>query len=392
MVKYTTPCPSFTPGHSWSFQNNAICGICLGQWLALLWRFGHLIEWFGYWQRVLFVSILAVFNSMLALVEVVLHGRAIARQRIHPRPLFVLGHPRTGTTLLHSLLALDHEQFGTCSTFCAGFPSSFLWFERFKWLLAGIIGSKRPMDNMSLSFDTPQEDELATNVLSAGTSPYMPLVFMTGEAAFRPFFSFREAPPRETARWTEAFLYLLRKLSLRARGKRLVLKSPVHTARVDLLLKLFPDAQFIYIHRNPETVYRSACHMADTTYWHMYLAKPSDQQIHEFILNQFEVLWREYAAARAAIPKGNLVELSYAELTDDPVAALGRVYDTLALDGWQDGVGTGSGGVRARVAAQVAGLKAYKRNNFEPLPAELRDMVAQRWSDYTEAWGYRWES
>ena len=39
-------------------------------------------------------------------------------------------------------------------------------------------------------------------------------------------------------------------------GRRLVLKSPVHTARVELLLKLFPDAQFIYIHRDPETVYR----------------------------------------------------------------------------------------------------------------------------------------
>jgi hypothetical protein len=40
-----------------------------------------------------------------------------------------------------------------------------------------------------------------------------------------------------------------------------LLKSPVHTARVELLLQLFPKAQFIYIHRDPYTVFKSAVHM-----------------------------------------------------------------------------------------------------------------------------------
>ena len=150
------PTPRFGASHRWSFKNNAICGICLGQWVTLLWRFGAHVEWTHYWQRVAFVTALACFNSLLALVEQLLYGRAIAKQAIHPRPLFILGHPRTGTTLLHSLLALDGENFGTCSTFCAGFPSSFLWFERFKSLLSGMIDAKRPMDNMELSFDSVQ--------------------------------------------------------------------------------------------------------------------------------------------------------------------------------------------------------------------------------------------
>ena len=156
MVVFTEPTPRFTPAQRWSFKNNAICGICLGQWLPLLWCFRAHVEWRAYWQRAAFVTVLAGFNSLLAAVEAVCHGRAIARQCIHPRPLFVLGHPRTGTTLLHSLLSLDDE-LGTCSTFCAGFPSSFLWFERFKWLLSGMIDAKRPMDNVELSFDSPQE-------------------------------------------------------------------------------------------------------------------------------------------------------------------------------------------------------------------------------------------
>lgn len=140
----------------------------------------------------------------------------------------------------------------------------------------------------------------------------MPLSFMTNEPSFRRFFSFAHASAAETARWVACFQHVLRKLSLRCGGKRLLLKcdgrrgsdtraravrrasrapharpgagsrrlgrSPVHTARVRLLLQLYPDAQFVYIHRHPCAVYQSACHMADTQYWHMYFKQPTDEQ------------------------------------------------------------------------------------------------------------------
>jgi hypothetical protein len=69
-------------------------------------------------------------------------------------PLFVLGHARSGTTLLHSLLAQDVNRFATCSTFCAGFPDAFLSFETMgKVLFANMLSPTRPMDNMRLHFD-----------------------------------------------------------------------------------------------------------------------------------------------------------------------------------------------------------------------------------------------
>lgn len=90
-------------------------------------------------------------------------------------------------------------------------------------------------------------------------------------------------------------MYFLRKLQYtRGADKRLVLKSPVHTARVKLLLELFPDAQFVYIHRDPYDVFRSAVNMADKTYWYSYLNTPTDDQIMEFILTQYETLFHEY--------------------------------------------------------------------------------------------------
>ena len=113
----------FQVKHRWSLKNNPLCGLTLPQWLAMLWRHGRSIELCGpYALRVLSVSALALVNSVLALVEHVLHSRAIARTQLHPEPIFILGHPRTGTTLLHNLLSEDSERFATCSTFCAGFP------------------------------------------------------------------------------------------------------------------------------------------------------------------------------------------------------------------------------------------------------------------------------
>ena len=84
-------------------------------------------------------------------------------------------------------------------------------------------------------------------------------------------------------------------------GKRFLLKSPVHTARIDLLLEMFPRAQFVYVYRDPLAVWRSAAHMADTTYWFTYLSKPSDAHIQHFILEQYKMLHTEYSALRSVV-------------------------------------------------------------------------------------------
>ena len=126
--------------------------------------------------------------------------------------------------------------------------------------------------------------------------------------------------------------------------------------------------------------------MARTTYWYMYLATPTDEQIHEFILNQFVVLWREYDAARKLVPEGNLVEIAYSDLAKDPVKTVAGIYKTLSLDGFDERM-------RERVAAacERPQVKGHKVNKLGPLPDDLRAHVAQRWAEYCEAWGYDWK-
>ena len=56
---------SFSRGkHRWEFKNNAVCGICAGRLIELLWRHRAHIAWRLYWQRVIFLFCLAVTRGM----------------------------------------------------------------------------------------------------------------------------------------------------------------------------------------------------------------------------------------------------------------------------------------------------------------------------------------
>ena len=160
---------NFTPKFQNATKNNILSGITFFAWISILWRRLYDIDFTTYWRRIVFITFMSILNSMIGCLEHFWYGSAIQRQRLHEEPVFILGHPRTGTTHLFNILSLDRK-FAYTNTFQAGFPSGFLLLERYKSYLNDVVDSKRPMDNMALTLDSPQEDELGVNVLSHGTS------------------------------------------------------------------------------------------------------------------------------------------------------------------------------------------------------------------------------
>lgn len=146
----------FCEKHVYSLKNNPMCGVTLTQWIRIAGSMMRYID-LKYIPRAIFITFLSIVNTLLAIVEYFFYQSKINNVTLRDDPIFIVGHPRTGTTLLHNLLAMDERHFFFCTTFCAGFPSSFLWFETIgKRLFAGIIEKTRPMDSMPLHFDLPQ--------------------------------------------------------------------------------------------------------------------------------------------------------------------------------------------------------------------------------------------
>jgi hypothetical protein len=401
------------PRDFWSVKNHPLSGITSAQWARMVWRHGGSMDVFTYWPRLLFITCMSVLNSFFALCDWLVYGRAVANQQLNDEPVFVLGHPRTGTTHLHNLLSKD-ERFAFATTFSVGFPSSFLCLRAVAPAIGLLMDSTRPMDNMSLAWDTPQEDELAMNQMSSGTSPYAPLLFPRKEKSFRPFYRFLLArtgsgedsdleledadaepcDPKDFERWRRAFILFLKKTQYAAGGarKRLLLKSPVHTARVRLIKSLFPKATFVFIHRHPLEVFRSAAHMADAYYWQCYLQRPRALDVQEFILHQGALLHRAYREDVAAMEaeKGRdlkkqkrLAEVRFAELDADPVGTLRATYAAL---GWTEAFKK----VEPAIERYRRSLVDFKKNAFpkEGLSSEAEAEVRRRWRAWFEDLGY----
>ncbi len=317
-------------------------------------------------------------NAGIAGVQSAVYGRSIRRSRIERPPLFVLGHWRTGTTLLHELLILDSRHSYPTTYQCLS-PNHFLISQ---WLFTRLFGfvvpDKRPMDNMALGFDKPQEEEFAFSNLGMRT-PYLMIAFPNRGPQDIEYLDLENVPQPAREKWKRQFYWFLQALNYAAPDKRLVLKSPPHTARIKLLLELFPDAQFVHIVRDPYTVFASTVHLWKSLFVTHGLQTPKFMGLEEYVLSTLERMYRRYEADRALIPQGNLCEIKYERLVADPQAELGRVYQELSLGGFD--------AVRSRLEAQLPEIKSYKTNRYQLAPKQ-QDLVRRRWDFFFDRYGY----
>ena len=94
------------------------------------------------------ISGLSVLNSGMAAVQSLCYGRKICEVEIKHPPIFIIGHWRSGTTLLHEYMIQD-KQFAFADTYSCFAPQHFLFSRRFfePWVTF-LMPKKRPMDNI----------------------------------------------------------------------------------------------------------------------------------------------------------------------------------------------------------------------------------------------------
>jgi omega-hydroxy-beta-dihydromenaquinone-9 sulfotransferase len=320
-----------------------------------------------------------VCSVPLRLWEAVAYGKRITQVRLAKPPIFIIGHWRSGTTHLHNLLSQD-TTFGYVSMYQAMVPNCSLVGQRWlKPLLAQIMPLKRPMDNMVWPMDAPQEEEIPL-------SKVMPQAFYTrflfprkSSYLFKKYVLLQGANARLVAEFKRKYSRLLQVATLHAGGRQLVLKNPVNTARVRLLLDLFPDAKFVHIYRSPYDVFASTRNLH-----HKMLRVTTLQRLHgehagEAILTLYEDMMRQYFADRPLIAPHNLVEVRFEDLEQDPLGEMQRVYATLGLPGYD--------AAEAALRAYVATQQSYRKNSLA-LSATERQHIEQRWAFAFAELGY----
>ena len=165
-----------------------------------------------HWSRLhklLALPPMALYNSGMGALESLVFGRAVEKTELVDAPLIVLGFWRSGTTLLQNLLSHD-PQFGHLGLYQALFPWHFLLTESVaKKLTAPFVPRTRPMDNMEVSWNAPQEDDIATAIMSQ-VSPYM---FLSRPHDVRHFWralDFENLAPAELQRYESCLKLLLK--------------------------------------------------------------------------------------------------------------------------------------------------------------------------------------
>lgn len=334
----------------------------------------------GRYGMLLSVLAVSLFNSLIAIFVKIFYTGRIRRTELVGAPICIIGYQRSGTTFLNEMIACD-DRFAYPDNLQCIMPEAFLIAERRLRRENSIMQlDKRPMDDMDMSPDAPQEDEIA--LLNSGmSSPYVQIAFPAAPDNYFSILREQQDDPALRKRWTEAWVWFLKKVQFRNPGKRLLLKSPTHTVRVKLIRSIFPDAKFIHITRNPYRIFQSNLKLGKA----MSVTQGfdpkgmTDAQMTEEMKDGFRTFHETYEADKADIPEGHLVTLAYEDLVKDPIAVLRRIYAELDLPDIEPAI--------PAMQAYIDSRADYTPNTYREDPETVR-MINDNWGIYFDAYGY----
>ena len=332
-----------------------------------------------YLPRFLYACALSSIISPFRLKEHIKYDKKIRETTLKKDPVFIIGHWRSGTTFLHNLLSQD-PQYGYCSTFHATLPGVFLGSEKtLKPLLAASIPTTRPMDDVAMGPDLPQEEEYAlANITPYGY--YNGWCFPKNMTTYNQMISLHLQPKKIKNKWKNTYQTFLKKLTYHRNGKQLLLKNPAHTARINTLLDLYPQAKFIHIYRNPYDIFCSMKKFMRIVLPRYCVQNPPDiKTIEKNILKVYQTLYQTYLKQKTNIPQQQLIEISYETFTQNPIQHLKEIYTQLQLGDFST--------LTPTFKNYLSSQKEFKTSSYK-LTKQQKNQIYQQWQFAFHAFEY----
>jgi hypothetical protein len=241
-----------------------------------------------------------------------------------------------------------------------------------------LMPKQRPMDNMAMGWERPQEDEFALLTLGAPT-PYVRMAFPNDPPPYMEFLDMQGTSPADLSRFERAMTHFVKLITFRSR-KRVLLKSPPHTGRVAVLARLFPGARFVHISRDPFALFPSTVRLWQSLDEVQGLQMPRHTHLEEYVFECLTRMYRGFEQQRGEIDPSHICDVRYEDLVQDPAAEVARIYRELELGDF--------GVVQDKIAAYIGQQKDYKTNKHQ-LDDELKAKIRARWALYFERYGYQ---
>ena len=320
----------------------------------------------------------ALMNLGFAGLQRVLYSKKIRETQLAAPPVFIVGHWRSGTTLLHELMALD-DNFAFPTNFDAFVPHHFLISGKLvRPVIRALMPGKRPMDDMSLEVDSPQEDDFALMILGAA-SHYRRMGFPQNRNEYFRWLDAGNLDEKQNEKVCESIRYFYQALTCKYE-KQLILKSPPHTGRIRFLAEWFPDAKFVHISRHPHKIVPSTMRLWKTVDdAHAFHRPKYDEDGLLSYVNQCQGhLYSAYFRDRSELAEDQLVEVRFEELISKPGDTMRNIYQQLGLKGVDE--------IVSSTQEYFSRKRDHKKNHFNV--ERLIPRIDEHWQTYMEEFGY----
>lgn len=331
-----------------------------------------------YYLKIGITSVLALLVSALQWVDWLHGARKRNRYSFKESPLFIIGHWRSGTTLLHNILTKDPVA-GYVTTYHSVFPNSLNIKWLFKTFMRIFMPSERPGDGMKMSVDLPQEDEYALSNISHRSFYHFFYFPSTYRNLYKGFIRFEAMDEDEQVQWKLNYHKMVIKALLNTHGKRAVLKNPVNTARMRPLNSIFPEANFIFMIRNPLIVYLSTKKFFGELFPTVNLEAFSEEELSDLILEVYSRLIRDYLEDKKWLNSKRILELRYESMQLDPLKEVEKIYKHFNFSDFEE--------LKPDFQAYLESINGHATDSYSMDQKEL-DRVLEKLEFAMQHWNY----
>jgi len=262
------------------------------------------------------------------------------------KPVFIIGAPRSGTTLLHRLLARDSGQFTSMRFWEVVFAPSITQKKIFRAIgrLDRLVGSplarlihafeQRTLGDYSRIhkigfFETEEDVYLLFHIFS---SAYLAFAFPFAQELWPYFYPDGELSKQEREQIMRFYKACVqRHLYEFGRGRRFLSKNPVFSGMIGCLDATFPDAQFICMVRSPLEVVPSVMSLC-RSYYQVFFSPVEPYPLRDTACQMLSLYYRYPPEKLQTLPPQRQQVVSYPVLMADLASTVGDLYHRFGLE------------------------------------------------------------